>query len=435
MSDRPRVVLALSPLAEREVESLLFDAGEGPVVLLASVVVADELQRAVAEHRPEAVLLSPGLSDLTAAHCERVRAIGARLVGLALDPREREELATLGVDHTLDATASREELVSAVRARMPQPRPAAATFSPSRPDRAEGERGTVLAVIGGKGAPGSSECAASLAAVLSRRWPAVLVEIDALGSGLSVRLQADASQGSVVGLIRAAQAGDGALGELLERWLIQRESWSAVLLGAPDPQALCELAQPGAINSALDALATLYPLVVCDVGFLIADSELPAARLHREALIAADAVLLVLGSSEAQLHNGLRQLEVIHEQLGIAPDQLWIAVGGVGAPAHANRTAIEHTVAQRPESQAMTVNAWLPWDARALKRSERSGAPLALAHRRGAYARAINGLLEELFLPGASSNGPKAKRRKRRLAAPRREHCEQEQEVALPWQT
>ena len=60
--------------------------------------------------------------------------------------------------------------------------------------------------MGAKGAPGASECAASLAALAAQRWPTVLVEVDALGGGLDVRLGADATQGSLLGLISAATA-------------------------------------------------------------------------------------------------------------------------------------------------------------------------------------------------------------------------------------
>jgi hypothetical protein len=92
MSERPKVILALTPIAEREVEPLLFDATAAPLTLLSSAVEADELQRAVEQESPEAVLLSPELSGLTAGHCARVRATGTRLVGLALDKRERDAL-------------------------------------------------------------------------------------------------------------------------------------------------------------------------------------------------------------------------------------------------------------------------------------------------------------------------------------------------------
>jgi MinD-like ATPase involved in chromosome partitioning or flagellar assembly len=413
---RPRVVLALTPLIEREIEPLLFNPSDPPLDLLASVVEADELARAVQEEqRVDAVLLSPELSGLTPAHCERVRATGIRLVGLALDQRERELLDTLEVDTSLDSTVSREELLSAIRGNATAGENHPVTTPPVTPaaERREDRGGSVLAVIGAKGAPGSSECAASLAALAARRWPTLLIEADALGGNLALRLGADPNNGSILGVIRATQTGDGALRELVERWTHEPEGWPSVLLGAPDPRALIDLAQPGAMTHALDALAGLYPLVVCDVGFPIEDAR--SAHLHREALIAADSVLVVLGAREPQLHAGLRQLDIILTELGIRSERLRIIVNAVGGPSRREKGTITATIAEHLAERDLTVDAWLPWDARGLRRSEQHGKPIALARRRSAFTRALSGLLDELFLPSTS---PRAKRRKRRLAAP-----------------
>ena len=419
MSERPRVVVALSPLAERQMEKLLFEA-DAPLELTRRVVEADELLRTVSEQKPEAVLLSPELSGLTSSHCERVRANGTRLVGIALDQHEHDALNALGVDASIDTTISREELLNTVRQPGRTERPTVslpvspASPAPAQQQQAHEREGSVVAVLGAKGAPGASELAASLASLADRRWPTVLVETDVLGGGLAARLAADPAQGSILGLIRATQAGEGALRELVERWLIERDTWPAVLLGAPDPQALSEVAQPGAMTRALDALAGLYPVVVCDVGFLLTDPEQRPVRLHREALIAADAVLLVLGPREAQLHDGLRQLDLLLDTLGVPAERLRIIVGQVGGPSSANKGAIERTIAGHLAEHGLTVDGWLPWDARGARGAERRGRPLVFARRRGPYARAVTHLLAELFLPSA----PTSRRRKRRLPVP-----------------
>jgi MinD-like ATPase involved in chromosome partitioning or flagellar assembly len=414
MSPRPRVVLALSPLSEREIEGLLFD-NDTPLELAASVLEADELLRTVQEeHGVEAVLLSPELSGLSPAHCERVRATGARLVGVALDQHERELLDTLEVDTSIDSTVTREELLNAIRgqattAEESRPMPAPAPVGPEH----RRKQGTIVAVIGEKGAPGSSECAASLAALATRRWPTMLIEADALGGGLALRLGADPSHGSILGLIRATQAGDGALAELAERWTVKPAGWPAVLLGAPDPRALIDLAEPGAMTRALDALTSLYPLVVCDVGYLLEDSR--AAHLHREALITADVVILTLGAREPQLHAGLRQLDLILAELAIPTDRVRVVVNALGGPSRQSKDAITATIGEHLAERELLVDAWLVWDERGQRRAEQRGKPLALARPRGAYARALTGLLDELFLPATN---PKARRRRRRLPAP-----------------
>ena len=290
------------------------------------------------------------------------------------------------------------------------------------------ERGSVLAVIGSKGAPGASECAASLASLAAKRWPSVLVELDALGGGLDLRLGADPRQGSILGLARAIQAGDGALGELLERWVAVREGWPPVLVGAPDPvQALTELARPGVVAGALRALAAEDSLVVADVGFLLAEGEDvgPACRVHREAVVGADAVLLVLGAREEQLRAGFDQLDALLA-LGIPPERLRVAVNGAGGSGSATASALESVAHGQLAERRFALDAWLPWDGRALARAQRSGLPLAPARPRGAYARALARLLDELFLPVA----PAPRGRKLRLVPPRPQEEVQEEVVA-----
>ncbi len=174
-------------------------------------------------------------------------------------------------------------------------------------------------MVGGRGAPGASELACSLAALAARQWQTLLVELDLLGGGLALRLGADPGQGSLLALARATRSGEPALGELLDRWLVTRPGWPPVLLAPPDPAAVIdELDQPGAIRAALDALAHHYPLVVADVGWLLDQpgETGPVERCHREAVLSADAVLLVLGAREAQLDAGLAQLDLLLETLG-----------------------------------------------------------------------------------------------------------------------
>ena len=421
MSERPGVVLALSPIAERQIEALLFDH-DPPLELLSSVAVADELAREAQARTPDAVLLSPELSGLTPAHCERVRASGTRLVGLALDQHERNLLDALGVDETIGYEVSREELLTAVGPHSRAPREdstqqsaPAATHPVQQRDHRAG-RGSVVAVLGVRGAPGASELAASLAALSARRWGTVLVEADALGGSLAARLGVDPGDGSITGLIRATQTGETGLRELVERWLIQPDEWPLVLLGPSDPHTIAELAKPGVMTAALDSLASLYPVVVCDVSFLLTDGQQQPVHLHREALINADAVVLVLGSRESQLHAGLRQLDLLVDVLGIPVERVRIAVGQVGGPSSADKQAITNTIAAHLADRGLAVDAWLPWDARGAKRAAQQGRPIVLAHRRGAYARTVRNVLDELFVTATAA--PQAKRRKRRLPTP-----------------
>jgi Flp pilus assembly CpaE family ATPase len=432
--ERLPVVLALTPLAERAVEHFLF----GRAAVLeprASAAEANELEHEAMVVEATTVLISPDLSGLTAAHCARVRARGVRIVGLARDARERQDLLALGVDEVVEPGDSEEAFLAQLRGPADEEAEAPAVPEPAElpaahpPDEGTG---SVLAVIGSKGAPGASECAASLAALAAERWACVIVELDALGGGLDLRLGADPRQGSLLGLTRAVVAGDGALGELLERWLTAREGWPPVLLGPPDPEeSAADLARPGAVAATLRALSSVFPLAVADLGFLLSEGDEAgsACRVHREAVVAADAVLLVLGARDEQLRAGLAQLDSLLA-LGISSQRLRVVVNGVGGPGATTRSALEHALPGQLAERRFALDAWLPWDSRALARAQRSGLSIAAVRRRGPYARALARLLDELFLPVA----PSPRERKLRLVPPR-PPVEEQEEVALPWRS
>jgi Flp pilus assembly CpaE family ATPase len=433
--ERLPVVLALTPVAERAIEHLLFGR-DAVIEPRASAAEADELDHEVPVAAAAAVLVSPDLSGLNPAHCARARACGARVVGLARDSRERQELLALGVDEVVEPDDSEDAFLAALRGPTAEEAEERAASEPAEVPEAlpaNDGAGSVLAVIGSKGAPGASECAASLAALAAERWTCVLVDLDALGGGFDLRLGVDPRQGSLLGLTRAATSGDGALGELLDRWVAVCDGWPPVLVGPPDPeQALGELTRPGAVAATLRALASVYPLVVADVGFLLSEgAEAGAAcRVHREALVAAHTVLLVLGAREEQLRAGLTQLDALLE-LGIPSQRLRVVVNGVGGPGATARNALEQVLARQLAERGFALDAWLPWDGRAVARAQRTGVPLAAARQRGPYARAQRRLLDEFFLPVA----PAPRERKLRLVPPPPRVEEAEEEVALPWRS
>lgn len=431
MAHQPRVLLAVTTLAERAIESMLF--GEDAVLApVSSVAEADELEAEATERAVDAVLVSPQLSGLTSGHCARVRARGLRLVGLALDAHDGAALTALGIDTVVQAEMD-PSAFAATFDEVPEPlSPDEST--PANRSVADESRSaapeTILAVIGSKGAPGSSECAASLAALAFERWPTLLVEFDGLAGDLDVRVGADPNQGSVLGVLRATERDrERGLGELLDRWLVRADGWPPVLLGPPElRRTSAELAAPGAVSSALKALAHRFPLVVADVGFLLAegDATRAAERTHREAIVTASAVLVVLGAREGQLRYGLDQLDVLLRELGVSPGRIRVAVNGVGAPGTPPRVTIEDALLGRLADRGLAVDAWLPWDSRALKRTSRAGAPLIVVRRRGPYARALGKLVDDLFLP----TRPAPRGRKHRLAPPA---PIEDEEVPVPW--
>ena len=59
------------------------------------------------------------------------------------------------------------------------------------------------------------------------------------------------------------------------------------------------------------------------------------------------------------------------------------------------------SAASEDVERELTVDAWLPWDGRALRASLRLGLPLALARPRGRYAKAVLRLLDAIVAPAA----------------------------------
>jgi Flp pilus assembly CpaE family ATPase len=428
MSERPTVVLALTPVAEQAIEPLLF----GPQAALeprVSVAEADELEAEAAAVDARAVLLSPALSGLTPGHCARVRARGLRLIGVALDERERDALLDLAVDEII-AADDNAALIAAVTGTTPATPGGVAHAAGS--DERTSRDGSVVAVIGSKGSPGSSELAGSLAALASQQWPCALVELDLLGGALDLRLGATAQRGSLLALLHAAENGTAGVRELLEHWLVTAKGWPPVLLGPTDPVAAAgELAQPGAVAAALRAIAAVYPLCILDTGFLLGDErELTATgRVHRDALIAADAVILVLGAREQQLRAGFETLDLLLDQLDLKPERLRVVLNGYRGPGSSDHS-LEATLQRRLGERGLALDARLRWDRRALARTQRNGLPLAAASPRGPYAKALRRLLDEVFLPTT----PAPRGRKRRLVVPTEKRPPRE-EVALPWRS
>jgi Flp pilus assembly CpaE family ATPase len=296
--------------------------------------------------------------------------------------------------------------------------------------------GSLIAFLGSKGAPGSSELAASFAALVSRRHRVLLAELDGGGGALALRLGVDPHAGSLLGLARALAAGNEDPRALLPHWIVAgARGWPAVLTGLPDPRRdLAETATPGLVGALLELLRGSFPLVACDLGHRLSDcgERDLAARLHREVALAADALVLVLGARGSQLQAGLAQLDLLLGELGAAPEALRVVVNGqpgMGRQPRAGTGSISAELASR----GLAVDAWLPFDGRALRASARRGLPFALASRRGAYTRSLAGLVSSILLPSL----PRPGARKRLLPALPAGSAEgtlrASEEVALPW--
>src|SRR5581483_9584375 len=179
--DHPRLLLGVTPLAERQIEEQLFSA-EQAVAVVGSAADARELLALAERRHADAVLLAAELPALDAGGCARLRSFGLRLLGLALDEQNAQTLEAFGVDQVLRPPLTAGDVADAcvdtqVVAAEPEAQPARREPKPRRP-----RSGSVLAVVPASGSPGASECAASLAALADQRWPTLLLALDLLES-------------------------------------------------------------------------------------------------------------------------------------------------------------------------------------------------------------------------------------------------------------
>lgn len=428
MNTPVRVLLGLVPTDEQAIEQLLY--GGEQLLVTGAGANASELLTLAHARGAEVALVSPDLPGLDAGSVARLRANGVHTIGLALDESAASALASLDVDAIARPPLSVQQLLEEAR-NTGTPPPGAVG------PRLEGEpsagRANVLAVVGGKGAPGASELALSFAALATRHGRVLLAECDGDDGALAVRADADPQQGSLLGLARALQRGDAELEQLFPRWLAGGErGWPQLLLGAPDPQrTLDEIVAPGGVPALVGFLADRFELVVCDVGHRLARAGEPdpAVRLHRDLLVAADAVLLVLGARPDQLHDGFRQLGLLLDELAIPQERLRVVVNGQPAAAAPGSADAVAAITHALEERELTVDAWLPWDARALRASLRLGLPLALARPRGRYAKAVRRLLDAIVASTAEQADESESEETVNIPAA----AEAVAEVALPW--
>jgi len=141
--------------------------------------------------------------------------------------------------------------------------------------------------------------------------------------------------------------------------------------------------------------------------------------------------VLVLGERQEQLQAGFAQLQLLLDELSVARERIRVVVNGQGAPGASATAETVAAITRELGQHGLCVDAWLPWDARALRASVRLGLPLALVRPRGRYARTLGRFLESVLIPTT----PKSLPRKRQLRTSRPAVSESgaAREVVLPW--
>ena len=372
-------MLGLAPLEEEAVEEVLYASGR--VEVRGSALDAHDLLELAAVESPELALVSAALPGLAAEHLERLRCAGIGLVGLARDERGAESLLRLGLEPAIRMPMRAGRLLALLGAGA---EPAAAAAEPSTP---QAPAGRVVAVVGGRGAPGASELAGSLAALAARHERVVLAALD----GAAGRLSGEAGAGG--GFAGLPPAPNGATGPARSEAALSatRSGFELLQPGEPQRAAAAEPAEGELAGQLLDPLRSSYPLVLCDLGHRLrpACAGDLAARLHREVARAADLVILVAGVRPEQRSAALRQLDALSSELALPAARLRVVVNGQAVLPTAPRGGVAASLARELSRRGLNLDAWLPYDHRALKAAARSGLPLAHARPRGRYARAL----------------------------------------------
>lgn len=339
MSNPPTVVLLVSTGAAWEGRALsALQSHPGTVLLKRCVDVAD-LLAAASTGQADVAVLAVELAGLDRTVVDELARHDVRVVGVAPDsgpaqPRAaRAGLVTVIDEARIDDLARLVVALtadSAVPTAVPSAVPSAPspTGSPSEevlaepPGPAGLTPGRVIAVWGPGGAPGRTTLAAGIAAELARRGlSTLLVDADPYGGAVAQQL---GILDEVSGLLAAARLV--AAGTVEQRFATVQRRISdrlSVITGLPRPDRWTEV-RPGTLTALVEH-ARQHGQVVVDTGFSVepdvaTDLGRPARNdLTREALEAADEVVVVGGADPVGLARLARAVTDVHELLPDPP--------------------------------------------------------------------------------------------------------------------
>ncbi|MCL4239749.1 MAG: hypothetical protein KJ048_00200 [Dehalococcoidia bacterium] len=378
-SDRPpRVLLAIGdPERERQLLTALRDGGctiagrclDGPSLV----------QQAIAGN-VDAVLASAGLHRLTGESFIAVREAGVPMVLLA-GPTEAEAYA--GLSYVLPAASDGPVVIAALHEAIRRGAVVSqvATDGLSTPERGEhgylGD-GEVIALVSGKGAPGTTTVAIGLAATLgASKRSIVLVDGDLRGGSIGPYLDLDPRRG-----LSGLSAGPI---DRPERVLdeLQDGLGFSILTGVERPEAQERLA-PERIAGAVSALQERFDVILIDAGETLSGVT---SAVGTAFLSSAERVLLVTTADLLGLWNARASLRFVTESLGVPAEAVSAIVN--------RRTGRDHYGAPEVErALGIRVVAAIPEDVRAARRARADQTPIITAG--GKAARTIAELASRL---------------------------------------
>ncbi|MBI2765432.1 MAG: P-loop NTPase [Chloroflexi bacterium] len=353
----------------------------------------------------DAVLASADLHRLTVDSLEVVRHSGTPLV-LLVEPAEIAQFE--GLAYLAPAASSGTDIVSALRGAIQRGVIQEATSATERQSEEASaplaHGGQVLALVSGKGAPGTTTLAISLASALGHQGSrVVLVDADLRGGGVAPYLDLDPRRG-LIGLTVGPPSDDVVGAEL------QDASGFSVLAGIERPE-MRDRATPEHLLTALAVLRQRFEVTVVDVGQLLPGLASDAANAVTRS---ADQVLVVTTADLTGLWNTRHCLRFLQESLGLPRERLALLISR-----HAGRQ--EYGGAEVERALGVRVLAMIPDDRKAALRAAREQLPLTAVG--GSPARQVNALAVALTRPRVapeerqSDTAPRSRWRRRTAEA------------------
>ncbi len=285
----------------------------------------------------DVVVAGAETSWVTPAQVAAWRRSGLRVVGVhpAGDEPARSLLEAGGAHEILADDAPPDAVLQLIR-----------FLQPGVPSAAGDEAGKVVAVTGGRGAPGRTEVALALAYLWARRHPTLLVDLDVAAPALAVRLGRPPRPDLTDAADRVRASGQLAADS------IHRVGDLAVVVGSHRPgesQLRTTLAE-----DVVEAAAADYDVVVIDLGPAGGDDRLLKRADHAVLVCDASAVGLVraaraaaewAGPPPALVLNRVRRREKAEV---IAAARQWTGLEPVAAIPDAPRVREAAGAARRP---------------------------------------------------------------------------------------
>jgi len=370
-SDRPpRVVLAIgNPERERQ---LLNALREGGATIAGRCLDGPSLVQQAIAASADVVLASAGLHRLTGASLIAVQEAGVPMVLLAA---AAEAESYEGLAYVLPAASDGPVIIAALheairRGAVANPPTADNRSAPERAAHGSRANGEVIALISGKGAPGTTTVAIGLAAALGTRDRSVLlIDGDLRGGSVGPCLDLDPRRG-----LSGLSAGPTDRPEAVLDELQDGPGFS-ILTGIERPEARERLA-PERIAAAVSALQERFDVILIDGGETLSGvTSLVGAAL----LKSAERVLLVTTADLLGLWNARGSLRFVTDSLGVPPE----AVSAVVNRRTGRDQYGEHEVER---ALGIRVVAAIPEDPRAARRARADQTPITAAGGKGARA-------------------------------------------------